>query len=36
MHGSEGGFSSLPRVTAALDDLAVRAWTMLDQGLGGK
>jgi AcrR family transcriptional regulator len=26
----------LPRVPAALDDLAVRAWTMLDQGLGGK
>jgi len=25
----------LPRLPAALDDLAVRAWTMLDQGLGG-
>jgi hypothetical protein len=25
----------LPRVPATLDDLAVRAWTMLDQGLGG-
>jgi len=26
----------LPRVPAALDDLAVRAWTMLDEGLGGR
>jgi hypothetical protein len=26
----------LPRVPVALDDLAVRAWTMLDEGLGRK
>ena len=26
----------LPRAPRALDDLAVRAWTMLDEGLGGK
>jgi hypothetical protein len=26
----------LPRAPAGLDDLAVRAWTMLDQGLRGK
>ena len=31
-----GMANQLPRAPAALDDLAVRGWTMLDEGLGGK
>jgi AcrR family transcriptional regulator len=31
-----GMANQLPRAPAALDAVAVRAWTMLDQGLGGR